>query len=231
VAAVTWHSWLGFDGILFTDDLAVQAFARHVAARCPEPGAVIGGMRGFLEGRPELIPPGIWRSTPQTGEDAVRRLAAAAGVSAAEVEQARRASRADLAASAWLLDRADGLDELLARLADLGPVSVLADPADPATTAVLDALNLAPGAVTGIDSVVDPATAAPGGCEGERPALVIEAAFTSTLDQAGRTGAITVVVDRFGAGAGTPTLRAPDLPGLAGPLAAALDPARAGSRR
>lgn len=230
MAAVTRRSWVGFDGILFTGDLAVQAFARHIAAECDDPAAVIGGMRGFLEGRPGLIPSGAWRSMPQTGDEAVRRLAVAAGLSPDAIERAHRAARIDLAASAWLLDRADGLDELLTRLADLGPVRVLADPADPAIDAVLDALDLAPG--TGpIDSVVDLTAVALGEPGAGWPDLVVDAAWTPTLDHAGRAGSITAVVDRFAVGAGTPTLRGPDLRAVAVPLAAALDPATAGSGR
>ncbi len=140
---------LRLDGVVHSGDLAAQAFARHVAAALPaEPGrAVLAGMRGFLEGTPDLLAAGIELAGPdlaaaEDGEQAVELLAAAAGLDAAGVEAARRASRVDLAASAWVLDPPDGLAEIVAATAGRAGVAVLTVPNDPAADPVLEACEL-----------------------------------------------------------------------------------------
>ena len=109
---------LRFDGVVHSSDLPVQSFARHLTDALPtdQVRAMIAGMRGFLEGKPELIPAGIDLAGAEDGYQAVELLGRAAGLTDAVIAAAYRASRADLAASAWAVDESDGLDELLAAL-------------------------------------------------------------------------------------------------------------------
>ena len=104
-------------------------------------GPIIAGMRGFLEGKAELLPPDVDLSAAEDGEQAVEILARAAGLSSAQIESARLAGRGDLVASSWAVDEPDGLAELLAELSGRAGVDVLAEPGDPAAAAVLDALG------------------------------------------------------------------------------------------
>lgn len=201
-------------GVAQDDDLGVQAFARHLesVADHQSPGrSIVAGMRAFLEAKPHLAPPPPWSpaSPPVTGYRAVAALAVAAGLSPAQIAGARRASRLDLAGSAWILDPADGLAELLDLLAGRADPVLFADPDDPATGPVLDALEL-----TGRYPVRAPtelATDLAG-----RPALLIDADWPPGPVAAGGSagGVATALIDRFGSGAGDPELRAPDLPDL-----------------
>lgn len=205
-------------GAAYDDDLAVQAFARHLQALAPD-RPVIAGMRAFLEDKPQLAPRPPWSEPsrpPATGDRAVEQLAVAAGLTPAQVDAARLASRHDLAGTAWILDPADGLDELLDLLSGRADVVLVADPDDPATGPVLDALALA-----GRFAVVHPAALR--NTVTGRPALLIDTTWPPVLTAAHDTGSTTALIDRFDTGDGTPDLRAADLAGLLPGVAAWLD--------
>lgn len=207
-------------GVAYDDDPAVQAFARHLQALVPD-RPVIAGMRAFLEDKPQLAPPPPWSGTsrpPATGHRAVEQLAVAAGLTPAQIDAARLASRHDLAGTAWILDPADGLPELLDLLSGRAAVVLVAEPDDPATGPVLDALALA---LAGRFAVVHP-VALRNTVTG-RPALLIDTAWAPVLSAAHDAGATTALIDRFGTGDGTPDLRAADLAGLRPGVAAWLD--------
>lgn len=203
VVAVTLH------GVAHDDDLAVQAFARHLETMTAG-RAVVAGMRAFLEDKPSLAPPPPWSSAsapPATGYRAVELLAAAAGCAPAQIAAARLASRHDLAGTAWILDPADGLDELLILLAGRADLVLAADPDDPATGPVLDALELA-------DRFPAVAPAGLAAALAGRRALLIDTGWLPDLAAAHAAGHATALVDRFGCRDGTPLLRALDLAGL-----------------
>lgn len=207
-------------GVASDDDLAVQAFARHLDSMGAG-SSIVAGMRAFLEDKPHLAPPPPWSRpagppAPATGDRAVELLAAAAGRTPVQIDDARRASRHDLAGSAWILDPADGLAELLELLTGRVDLVLVADPDDPATGPVLDALEL-----TGRFAVL-PAAALKQKLAG-RPALLIDTAWTPDLAAANAAGHATALVDRFGAGEGSPDLRAAGLAGLRPGIAAWLD--------
>ena len=69
---------------------------------------------GLQRGDPERL--GQLRRDAEDGDQAVAVLAAAAGLPQARIEAARLASRHDLAATGWLLEPSDGLEDLLASL-------------------------------------------------------------------------------------------------------------------
>ena len=201
---------MALHGVAYCEDPAVQAFARHLDG--PDTaGVMVAGMRAFLEDKPQLAPPAPWSPSrpPVTGYRAVAELAVAAGLTSARIDAARRAARLDLAGTAWILDPADGLPELLELVAGRAELVLVADPADPATDPVVDALELA-----GRYPVVDPDRLPPALTGGR--ALLIDADWSPVLAAAsGRAGeATTALIDRFGSGTGTPDLRAADLPGL-----------------
>lgn len=209
---------LRFDGIVHTSDLPTQAFARHLTERltAEQIPALIGGMRGFLEGKPELIPPGIDLTGAEDGEQAVEILARAAGLDQSVIEAARTASRFDLAASAWAVDRAEGLDELLAALDD-ATVTVLTAQDDPAAAALLQSEEITvdtliqAGFPAALDQLLDSGP-------GHSPLIVIGTRWSGELSAAHTAGCITVLLDRYGAGRGTPTLRGAQLSELVPPL-------------
>ena len=218
---------LPLHGVAHDDDLTVQAFARHLDAAAPVAGrSIVAGMRAFLEGKPQLAPSPPWSltgSVPATGDAAVELLGLAAGCSPDEIERARRASRHDLGSSAWILDPADGLSELLDLLAGRADLVLIADPDDRTTGPVLDALELADRfAVIRTAELQDVLTG--------RRALLIDTAWEPALAAACATGPTTALVDRFGTGDGAPDLRASDLPGLLPGITTWLDgPPSAGS--
>ena len=200
---------LTVDGVLHDSDLPVQAFARHVTDMLPAGRVrpVIAGMRGFLEGKAELLPPDVDLSAAEDGEQAVEILARAAGLSSAQIESARLAGRGDLVASSWAVDEPDGLAELLAELSGRAEVGVLAEPGDPAAAAVLDALEIEVDAIVDrIDSAQNPALV-----------LVIGTRWAGPLDLVQPASCATALVDRFGRGRGSPTYRVTGVPGLLDP--------------
>jgi hypothetical protein len=135
---------LRFDGVLHASDLPVQSFARHLTQTLPadQVRVLIAGMRGFLEGKPELIPEGIELAGAEDGYQAVEILGRAAGLSAETITAAYRASRVDLAGSAWAVDASDGLEDLIAAIKGQAHLAVLTEPGDPAPAAVLDSAGI-----------------------------------------------------------------------------------------
>lgn len=211
---------LRFDGVVHTSDLPTQAFARHLTDGLPADRitALIGGMRGFLEGKPELIPSGVDLGAAEDGEQAVEILAAAFGIDPDQVESARGASRLDLADSVWAVDAADGLDRLLAAFPAARLVWTAAD--DPAAPALLTSEEI------DVDGVLDGAftaalAAALERVDGGDPAqlTVIGTRWAGELAIAHRAGSVTVLLDRYGAGRGTPTIRCRELTQLSAHLA------------
>lgn len=212
---------LCLDGVVHISDLPVQAFARRITERLPADGIrpVIAGMRGFLEGRPELIPSDIDVSAAEDGYQAVEILARAAGLDAVGISTARAASRTDLAASAWAVDPAEGLQDLLALIGDSARVLLLAGPADPAARPVLSSIELT------VDEIVDaPADLAVMQILARKDApdpdrlLMIGSSWAGELEPAQKQGCHTLLVDRFGRGRGNPSFRSPDLEGLIDPV-------------
>lgn len=206
-------------GVAYDDDIAVQAFARHLTAAVEAGGGngrrIVAGMRAFLEGKPDLLPDPPWSVPPATGERAVEHLAVAAGCPPDLVVRARTAARQDLARTAWLLDPADGLSDLLDAAAGRARVVAVADPADPATVPILDALEL-----TERVALVAPADldALPAGSM-----VLIDATWAPHLARAQANGQRTVLIDRFGAGDGRPDRRTKDLRGAVPDIAAWLE--------
>ena len=213
---------LGFalPGVAYDDDIAVQSFARHLTATVEAAGGdgqvIVAGMRAFLEGKPGLLPDPPWSAPPSTGYRAVELLAGAAGCSHDDIDRARLASRLDLAGSAWILDPADGLADLLDRAECRARVVALADRTDPATGPVLDALELS-GRLEVVGDT-DLARSLGGG-----PALLIDTAWVPRLADAHAAGHTTALIDRFGTGDGRPDVRARALRGLLPDLTAWLD--------
>jgi hypothetical protein len=208
---------LRFDGIVHTSDLPTQAFARHLSeglstAQIP---VLIGGMRGFLEGRGDLMPPGIDLSNAEDGEQAVEILASAAGLERPTIDAARRASRRDLAASVWAVDKAAGLDELLTDLADR-EIAVFTTNDDPAAAALLESEKIAVDRLIGapFPAVLDEMRGS--GRRGPAP-IVIGTRWAGELSVARAAGCVTVLVDRRGTGVGCPTVRCSALTDV-GPL-------------
>ena len=213
---------LQLDGVVHTGDLAVQSFARHVASAVPADRgrAVLAGMRGFLEGKPELLAAGTQLAgadllDAEDGDRAVELLAAAAGLGAREVAAARRASRMDLAASAWIVEPADGVTRMLDLLDRRASVAVLTLPDDPAAGAVLAACGL----TDRVELLALPTPAAVGrlleGNDGEpRRVMAIGTRWSGDLEVAAAAGCLTVLVDRFGRGRGAPTWRTAGCAGL-----------------
>lgn len=197
---------LRFDGIVHTSDLPTQAFARHLAEMLPTEQNVqlIGGMRGFLENKPELIPPGVDLSAAEDGTQAVEILARAAGLAPSAINEAHTEARSDLAASVWAVDAADGLDALLAAIGGAF-LAIIAEPGDPAAAALLAAEEIA----------VDELILAPIGTAIERlhagadriGTTAVGTRWAGELAVAQQAGCVTVLVDRRGTGRGTPTVR------------------------
>jgi hypothetical protein len=212
---------LRFDGVVHSSDLPVQSFARHLADALPtdQVRAMIAGMRGFLEGKAELIPAGIDLAGAEDGYQAVELLGRAAGLTDAVIAAAYRVSRADLALSAWAVDESDGLDELLAALDARVFRAVFTEPDDPAASAVLDSIGISvdqlvaapfPAALAAVRARVANAH--------QGRILVVGTRWASELGAAAEAGYDTAQVDRFQRGRGTPTLRSADVARLVEPV-------------
>ncbi len=209
---------LPLHGGVHTDDLAVQAFARHLASAAGSAGRpIIAGMRAVLEDKPDLLPDPPWAQPPPTGYRAVELLAAAAGCLDGDILAARLASRRDLAGTAWILEPADGFDDLLELVGGRARLVVVADSDDPATGPVVDALKLADRTeLIGENALTALLSRVPA-------ALVIDDAWTPRLAAARRAGHTTALIDRFRTGLGDPVLRAESIAGLLPGIAAWLD--------
>jgi len=202
---------LRLDGVVHASDLPVQSYARHLTELLPAHRVrpLIAGMRGFLENKPKLIGADVDLRGAEDGYHAVDILGRAAGLTQEQLSAARVASRLDLAASAWAVEPAVGLDQLLDLLAGHAFVVVLAEPADPAAAAVLESLDvrasidqlIAAPIKTAIGSLVDRVGAA-------QRLLVVGARWTGELAVAADAGCATALLDRYGRGTGTPTFRA-----------------------
>ena len=232
---------LGFDGIVCGSDLPVQAFARHCAQALPvdRGRALIGGMRGFLEDKPDLLPPGVDLGAAEDGFAAVEMLAAAAGLQAATIGDARRRARGDLAASAWAVEPAEGLVELLNAVGDVARVWVTTIEAT-GVREVLEATEL-DGRLTGGVLHTDtsgPNASGPNASGTATRAMVDEigdprrvlalATRWTDLAPAADSGCPTALVDRFRRGLGEPTWRAGTLADLIPPIRAWAHRIRAG---
>lgn len=211
---------LCFDGVVHLCDLPVQAFARHVTEQlaADQVRPVIAGMRGFLEGKTELIEEGVDLSGAQDGYQAVEILARTSGLDGAAIEAARQASRVDLAASAWAVDPAAGLDELMAEMGGQARVVLLIEPDDPAARPVLASMEVVVDEI--VDAGIDLAIAGILGSAGVVDLLVIGTRWADQLEPAQAAGCATALIDRYNRGGGAPTFRSPDLAGLLGDVRA-----------
>lgn len=218
---------LGFDGVVCGTDLPVQAFARHCAAAMPVDRGrlLVGGMRGVLERRAELVPDGAPLDDAEDGFDVVEILASAMGLDAATIERARRQARRDLAGSAWAIEPAAGVTDLLDCLGDDARVSVIAhDRAG--VPEVLDATELdrriAADDVLIVSGAGERAAAirAVVATVGAPERVLVVAARWADLAPAADAGCATALVDRFGRGRGEPGWRATDVAGLVEPVRA-----------
>lgn len=238
---------LDFDGTLDSGDLSVQAYARHVAEQVADPfraTAVIDGMREFLEGkhadRTERL--AVDLSTAEDGDHAVEILAAAAGLTKAQTGAAYRAARADLAGSAFALDAADGLSDLLTKVRGSAVVAVATNAGDLGVRAVLDSIGLAPmidevitnaGKPGSMPGIIDRLLGRLGGPSPERRLLAVGPRWGRDLATAHSVGAPTAYIDRFDRGDGKPTWRARQLASMIEPIRdwaiAQLDARRAAS--
>ena len=211
---------LCFDGVVHLGDLPVQAFARHITEQltADEIRPVIAGMRGFLESKTELIPAGVDLSGAEDGYRAVEVLARTAGLDRAAIATARQASRLDLAASAWAVDPAVGLDVLLTEIRATTRVVLLTEPGDPAARPVLESIEVTVDDI--VDTATGPAIALVRQETGATPdrLLIIGTRWTDQLAPAQEAGCATALIDRYGRGRGAPTFRSPDLAGLLDPV-------------
>ena len=209
-----------FDGVVHLGDLPVQAFARHITEQltADEIRPVIAGMRGFLEGKTELIPAGVDLSGAEDGYQAVEVLARTAGLESAAIATARQASRLDLAASAWAVDPTVGLDVLLTEIRSTARVVLLTEPGDPAARPVLESIDVTMDDI--VDTATGPAIALVRQETGATPdrLLIIGTRWTDQLAPAQEAGCATALIDRYGHGRGAPTFRSPDLAGLLVPV-------------
>ncbi len=222
---------LGIDGVVEVSDLAAQSFARHATDHLPQPAddvtrALIGGMRGFLEGRPEFLPsdPAVIGAldNAEDGDQAVEILCRAAGLTPRQIVEARHAARVDLANSAWAIEAAPGLAQLIV---GIPPDTHLAAVAHDATgiAEVLDSVGITDrideflvdqGGTEGREQVVRHVLAAVGLTTTPDRLLVVGARWDPDLAVPQAAGCTTALVDRFGHGRGTPTWRARGLAGL-----------------
>lgn len=216
-----------FDGTLYVGDLPILAFARHCSDQLSIAAAtdLVDNIRFFLEGKSygDRI---VDLSAAADGFQAVEILAVAAGLSQSQIEDARRAGRRDLARSAFALDAPEGLIGLFRDL-PAARVVVVTD-ADP--TGVHEVLE-----ATGVSSYIHQVITGAGvpdstsgiikaaldtigrGVDSDRM-MVVGNRWADALAAAHHLGTATAMVDRFGRGDGTPTLRADTLgdlvPGL-----------------
>jgi len=222
---------LGVDGVVEVGDLAAQSFARHATDQLPKPADertrwLIGGMRGFLEGRPELLPsdPAVLQALDdaEDGDQAVEILCRAAGLTPRQIVEARHAARVDLANSAWAIEPAPGLTELIAGIppdahvaAVARDATAIADVVDAVgITARIDEFIVDQGGTEGREQVVRHVLAAVGLTTTPDRLLVVGARWDPDLAVPRAAGCTTALVDRFGRGRGTPTWRATGLAGL-----------------
>ena len=222
---------LAVDGVVHISDLAVQSFARHATEELGQSAAeatraLIGGMRGFLEGRADLLPsdPAVTEalSRADDGDHAVEILCRAAGLTPRQIVAARHASRVDLANSAWAIDAAPGLPDLLAGIPADSYVAVVAHDLT-GVPEVVDAVGIASavdeflvdaGGTEGREQVVDHVMVVTGTSSSPDRLLVVGSRWDPDLAVPHAAGCTTALVDRFERGRGTPTWRDARLAGL-----------------
>lgn len=219
---------LDFDGTAYVSDLPVQSYARHAAEQLSVTAGtgLVAAVRAFLEQRTDILgDPRLDLSTADDGYRAVELAGSAFGLDAATLSAAYRASRRDLAASAFAVEPAEGLIELLAELAGTA-LTVLVTNSDPdGVIQVLEATGLAPL----IDCVITDAgkpQSLPGIASralqqaGVGPQQLISIGDRWTIDLApvAAIGGATAYLDRYGRGDGSPTFRGPDLGSMIGDI-------------
>jgi hypothetical protein len=161
-------------------------------------------------------------STAEDGDHAVEILCRAIGLTPRQIVAARRASRVDLANSAWAIDAAPGLAELVAGIPSDSSVAVVAND----LTGVPDVVNaigiasavdeflLDAGGAEGREQVIEHRLAATGAGSSPDRLLVVGSRWDPDLAVPHAAGCTTALVDRFGRGRGTPTWRDAELAGL-----------------
>ncbi len=213
---------LDFDGTAYVGDLPVQAYARRLAEQLPEPAgvALIAGARRFLERREVPGDPGTDLSAAEDGYQAVELLAVAAGLDAGQISAGYRASRHDLAASAFALDPVEGLAALLHELGSLAVVKVISNADATGVHEVLDGVGLTPW----LDEVI--VDAGKPDCWPDllrrtidlvgsaRRIMAVGDRWNGDLAAVAAAGGWTALIDRFDRRDGTPDVTGPDLAGL-----------------
>ncbi|MET3806453.1 FMN phosphatase YigB (HAD superfamily) [Nakamurella sp. UYEF19] len=214
---------IDFDGTLYEGDLPVLSYARHCAAHLDDAGAtaLIDGIRYFLEGK-AIGTVAVDLSTAEDGCQAVEILAAAAGLSTDQVDEAYRRSRVDLAASAFALDAPEGLAALLGALTGVHVV-VVTNADRIGVREVIDAIGLAElvdevvtdaGKPDTLPRIVAAALDRIGASSDPTRLMAVGDRWLHDLAAAQLAGARTAMVDRFDRGVGEPDVRARTLAGL-----------------
>ena len=219
---------LRLDGVVQDSDLPVQSFARHLTdgLSAGQGRRLIAGMRGFLEGKPDLIPAGTRLDDAEDGYQAVEMLARGMNLTDGQIRAARRASRVDLASSAWAVEPPEGLDDLLEVLDGRALIAVLTEPGDPAAAALLASIGIAGQVQSVLDEPMGPAVhrllGAIEASDTPDRLLVMGIAWRAEIEPAAEAGCLTVLLDRYERGRGSPTIR------LTGdrPLSDLIDPVR-----
>lgn len=206
---------LDFDGTVYRGDLAVQAYARRVAEQLDTLTAtqVIAGMRAFLEGKPQPLgmPPEF--DTAEDGFQLVHALSDAAGLPDGLRRHAYRASRHDLARSAFALNPEPGLAEWLTDITSESTVWLVTDAPLAGIREVLDAVGLLAlvdeiiptvGKPAGMTAIADRAVAVAG-----RPerSIAVGDRWAADLAAIAAAGGRTAHLDRYGRELGDPTWR------------------------
>ncbi len=215
---------LRFDGVVHSSDLPVQSFARHLTDALPtdQVRAMIAGMRGFLEGKPELIPAGIDLAGAEDGYQAVetarprgraltdavidRRVPGVPGGPGGQRLGGRRVRRPRRAAGG---PRRARVSRCVHRAGRPGGIRGAGFDRHHGRRARRTATLTA--ALAGVRRRV----------EERRPASGFswsEPAGRANSCDASEAGYDTALVDRYRLGRGTPTLRSPDVAGLVEPV-------------
>lgn len=212
---------LDFDGTAYVSDLPVQSYARHAAEQLSGSAGIglVAAVRAFLERRSDIPgDPHLDLSAADDGYRAVELAGGAFGLGAPALSTAYRASRRDLAASAFAVEPADGLVELLTELRGRASTMLVTNSDSNGVSQVLDSTGLAPL----IDEVITDAgkpELLPGiawaalrraGIEPQQ-LISIGDRWGADLAPVAALGGATAYVDRYHRGDGAPTFRGPDL--------------------
>ncbi len=219
---------LDFDGTAYVSDLPVQSYARHAAEQLGVTAGtgLVAAIRAFLERRTDIPgDPHLDLSSADDGFRAVEMAGSAFGLNAATLSAAYRASRRDLAASAFAVEPAEGLVELLSELAGRALTMLVTNSEPDGVMQVLDATGLAPF----VDCVITDAgkpQSLPGIASralqqagvGPQQLISIGDRWATDLAPVAALGGATAYVDRYRRGDGTPTFRGPDLGSMIGDI-------------